>query len=125
MRILVCGGRNYLSYNKLKITLEDLFNEIWLKDNNEVITIISGESIGADYLSKVLAYDEWGDSDQVFYEGYPAWWRRYGKAAGSIRNQKMLDEGNPDLVVVFQGGNDTKDMVNKARSAGVEVMEIE
>lgn len=33
--------------------------------------------------------------------------RDYGKAAGAIRNQQMLDEGKPDLVVAFKGGRGT------------------
>ena len=41
-----------------------------------------------------------------------------------LRNQRMLDEGKPDLVVAFPGGRDTADMVRRARSAGVEVVEI-
>lgn len=44
-----------------------------------------------------------------------------GKAAGPIRNQRMLDEGKPDLVVAFPGGRGTADMVRRAKAAGVPV----
>lgn len=36
----------------------------------------------------------------------------------------MLDEGKPHLVVAFPGGRGTADMIDRARSAGVRVMEI-
>lgn len=36
----------------------------------------------------------------------------------------MLKEGKPDLVIAFPGGNGTKDMVTKARKAGIEVIEV-
>jgi hypothetical protein len=49
-------------------------------------------------------------------------WRKYGPAAGPIRNQQMLDWG-PDLVVAFAGGTGTAGMVALARAAGVPVIE--
>jgi hypothetical protein len=56
---------------------------------------------------------------------YPAQWHKYGRAAGPIRNQQMLAEGKPDLVLAFHddidGSRGTKDMVNRARRAGVKV----
>jgi hypothetical protein len=35
----------------------------------------------------------------------------------------MLDEGRPDVVVAFPGGRGTADMMMRAGSAGVEVIE--
>ena len=49
-------------------------------------------------------------------------WRKYGPAAGPIRNQQMLDWG-PDLVVAFAGGKGTAGMVTLARATGVPVIE--
>jgi hypothetical protein len=49
-------------------------------------------------------------------------WRKYGAAAGPIRNQRML-EGPPDIVVAFAGGKGTADMVQRARAAGIAVIE--
>ena len=39
-------------------------------------------------------------------------------------NQRMLDEGKPDLVVAFPGAGGTKDMVRRAVKAGVPVHEV-
>ena len=47
---------------------------------------------------------------------------RNGRKAGPIRNQQMLDEGRPSLVVAFPGGRGMADMVRRARNAGVEAI---
>ena len=49
---------------------------------------------------------------------------RIGKKAGPLRNQRMLDEGKPDLVVAFPGGGGTKDTVRRAVQAGVIIHDV-
>ena len=123
MKILVCGGRKY-GYK--------LENSRWIKDTDvwnkgidliktyNPTTIISGKAKGGDELgedaAKVLG---------ITIEGYPADWDKHGKAAGHIRNQQMLDEGKPDLVIAFSGGKGTENMISRSKKAGVEVVEVE
>jgi hypothetical protein len=47
---------------------------------------------------------------------------KHGRAAGPIRNQAILDEGKPDLVVAFPGGRGTTDMVSRVQNARIEVL---
>lgn len=122
MRILVCGGREYTGYEKLKRTLYTFVDEAQSK--KEEIVFIQGEAKGADFLCKLFVLDELAYHEGVKLESYPADWKQYGKAAGGIRNQQMLDEGKPDLVVAFPGGTGTADMVRRAKKAGVEAIEI-
>ncbi len=60
---------------------------------------------------------------------FPAEWKLYGKAAGSIRNKKMLDyamEGKPVVIAIWNGtSRGTKDMVTKANKAGAEVIIVD
>lgn len=56
---------------------------------------------------------------------FEADWHTHGRAAGPIRNRRMIEEGKPDLVVAFPGGRGTANMVNQARAAGIEVREVE
>ena len=112
MRVLVCGGRNYNNHSRVKEVLEGL--------DPKPTVIIEGAAFGAD----TMAYN-WAVSSLVKTKTFSADWDRHGKAAGVIRNQAMLDKGQPDLVVAFPGGRGTADMVRRARKAGVEVMEIE
>jgi len=52
-------------------------------------------------------------------------WSKHGRAAGPIRNQEMIDECKPDLVVAFPGGRGTADMVRRAKAAGIRVIEVQ
>jgi hypothetical protein len=83
------------------------------------LTIIQGGARGADTLAKVAAiYD-----GHEHYE-FPADWATYGKKAGHLRNQQMLDQ-NPDLVIAFHPDTGitpgTRDMVTRAQTKGTPV----
>ena len=142
-RILVCGGRNYgdlvslkhnkehplwakreKEYNHIKLTLYRIINERgWYYDDEYKlpnVRIISGGARGVDTVAIDWAVVNWTD-----FKEYPADWKKYHKAAGPIRNQQMLDEEHPDLVVAFPGGEGTADMVRRAKAAGIEVIEVE
>ena len=110
MRILVCGGRDFA--DKAAIT-NYLFR---LDDERKITSIIHGGATGADTLAGKTA-----QLLQVPCTVYRANWKRDGKAAGPIRNQRMLDEGKPDLVVAFPGGRGTADMIRRAETQGVPV----
>jgi len=60
----------------------------------------------------------------VKLEKYPADWDRYGKRAGFIRNQQMLVEGKPDIVLAYWDGSSkgTKHMIDIALSQGFNVL---
>ena len=69
-----------------------------------------------------LAY-EWAKSRGVKGVCVPAKWKAQGKAAGPIRNRKMLTHC-PDEVCAFPGGRGTDDMKRAALEAGVPVVEL-
>lgn len=85
-----------------------------------VVTIIAGGADGADSLAA-----SWAAVENVNYKEYKADWYQYGKAAGPIRNKRMLEEGKPDLVIAFPGGKGTANMVALAKGAGIEVIQID
>jgi hypothetical protein len=62
-------------------------------------------------------------ASKVREAAFPADWKRHGKSAGPLRNQEMLDAA-PDLVIAFPGGRGTADMVRRAKSVNVKVIEI-
>ena len=106
MRVLVCGGRDFDRWGLLHRTLSNI------EDLGDIETIIHGNACGADWLAKTWAI--WSGINQ---EPYPAEWNKHGKAARFIRNQQMIDEGKPDLVVAFPEGKSTKDIVTRAKKA--------
>lgn len=110
LRVLVCGGRDFND----ALTLGSWLGGI--HKSHTIDTVIHGAARGADTMAGEFA--KWAG---IPVEAYPADWKADGKAAGPIRNARMLAEGRPDLVVAFEGGRGTADMVAKAKKAGVPV----
>lgn len=112
-KVLVCGGRDYRNSAQLFRILDVAHYA------NPIVLLIAGGAKGADTLAVA-----WADSRLVARRVFNADWNADGRAAGSIRNQKMLDEGKPDLVIAFPGGRGTADMIARAERANVFVVRI-
>jgi hypothetical protein len=96
MRILVCGGRKFADYTLLRRTLDALCGVLcpppdqigtWLPPGT---VLIHRRSTRADSLA-----DRWATVKYVKTEVFDADWDRFGRRAGPLRNQRMLDEGKP------------------------------
>jgi hypothetical protein len=110
LRVLICGGR---TFDNAK-----LVNRVMREHEENVACVIEGGARGADYLGKI-----WAEKRGIPVFECRANWLRYGKRAGPVRNQWMIDHGKPDLVVAFPGGVGTMDMVMRAKAAGVRVVD--
>lgn len=110
MRLLVCGGRDFADKDRLHHALD------FLDARRAVAVLIHGAAPGADILAR-----DWAIARGIPHEPYPADWGAHGRAAGPIRNKRMLDEGRPDGVVAFPGGRGTQNMVKQAMAAGIKV----
>lgn len=122
-RVLVTGGRKYAKEWNVFTALNNLLNI-----HPEGLVVIEGGANGADRAAR-----EWAQSFQqsqtpdqqsycVEHLPFKADWKRYGRAAGGIRNGEMLCDGKPHLVVAFPGGPGTRDMITQANYAGIEVI---
>ena len=126
LRVLVCGGRDYTDWDTFRDEMEKIALEKFPRTEPDEygnflysVTIISGGARGADTLA-----EEWAVVNWTGLEIFLADWKKHGRAAGVIRNQKMLDEGHPDLVIAFPGGTGTSDMIRRAERAGIEVIRV-
>lgn len=110
MRVLICGSRNWLDSRPIYEDLRDL---------ESVEIVIHGGARGADMLA-----DRMAQTLGLPVKCYPADWDLYGRRAGLVRNQRMIDEGKPDIVLVYWDGKSrgTRDMIRRARRAGIEVV---
>ena len=108
VRVLVWGGRQFEDRDTLNAALDKLHHE------RGFTLLIAGGARGADTLA-----EEWARAAGVPRKIYPPRWEYPG-----TRNQRILDERQPDLVVAFPGGRGTADMVGRARSAGIEVVDL-
>jgi hypothetical protein len=115
IKVLVCGGRDfndqYLLYSVLG-TLHD--------GKPKIAELIHGAARGADQMAGA-----WAIQNRVPVRAFPADWDKHGRAAGPIRNEQMLREGKPDLVLAFPGGRGTAHMCRIAAEAGVPVWQAE
>lgn len=114
--VLVCGSRYWNHVGLIEMMLKSLTRIM----RPEQITIIEGGCRGADEISGWIAKQL---GMNVIVE--KADWFKYGKAAGPIRNQLMLDKYTPELVFAFhddiEHSKGTRDMIERARKAGVKV----
>lgn len=77
----------------------------------------NGDTPGADTFA-----ESWAAINAIPVQRYLAQWNRYGRRAGILRNQQMLDERKPDLIVAFPtGGPGTKHIISIAKDAKIEI----
>jgi hypothetical protein len=115
-RVLVCGSRTFRDGTLVEALLSSL-------DGGS--TVIHGAAKGADSLADFHAR-----RIGLAVDDYPADWDRYGKRAGYVRNQQMLDEGKPNVVYAFVDkplaeSKGTAMMVDIAHRAGVPVVIVQ
>jgi hypothetical protein len=110
VRVLVCGGRDFDNPDWLSCSLGELSRGAgWT-------VVIEGGARGADRQAR-----EWALANGLDVQTFEADWHVHGRRAGPIRNQRMLEEGQPDLVVAFPGGHGTANMVRQAEARGILV----
>ncbi len=111
-RIIVTGGRDF---DRRDIVFGVLGNA---HRRHGIGLVIQGGAPGADRLAR-----QWADFYRVPRETYKAEWRKYGNAAGPIRNERMATESKADQVHAFRGGAGTNDMVSRAIRHGIVVVD--
>jgi hypothetical protein len=117
MRVLICGGRDFQDYLHFASALRAA-QAIY----GQVSVVIHGAAKGADHCAHLWATS--AGNKHIEEIKFPAEWKKHGRAAGPIRNQQMIDEGKPDLVIAFPGGRGTEDMLFRSQKAGIEVMKV-
>ncbi len=117
VRVLITGSRDWWDYDFIFTAIRALHTR------TPISLVIEGEARGADRIGRTVA-QELG----IPVATYPAKWDDHGiykPNAGLLRNQQMLDDGKPDLVLAFHDdlahSRGTADMVRRARIAGVPV----
>lgn len=91
-KVVICGCRDFYDYGYLKEKC--LY---YLQNKMPDVLIISGAASGADELGERFAQEH-----HLKIERHPADWDRYGKRAGPIRNEEMVQRC--DGVIAFWDG---------------------
>lgn len=119
-RLLICGPRD------LDVDIDLITEALFRLLPHAPEVLIHGGAKGVD-----TSAGAWASFMRVPVDKYPVLpsdWTKLGRAAGPIRNQKMLDKGKPSIVVAFRDRptSGTTGMLKLAEKAGVrtEIVEI-
>ena len=116
-RILVTGSRSWTDAATIDRNLVGATGHL---DMLRPVVVIDGAAKGADSIAHDFALAHGWQTER-----YPADWTTHGKAAGSIRNQQMVDLG-ADLCLAFPLPDSigTWDCIRRANKAGIRVIVV-
>ena|ERR1700722_254124 len=110
INLIIAGSRDFDDYERLS---RDTFRYIKTL-RKDGIAVLSGCAMGADVLGGRFALEH-GHELKLF----PADWKKYGKGAGFIRNQQMVDAA--DAAIFFWDGvsRGTSDCISRCKKKGI------
>lgn len=111
MKLIVAGSR----FSDL--TAEQLAQLDAIHAEHHVAEVVSGGAEGADRSGEL-----WAESRGIPVRIFKPEWQRYGRAAGPVRNGQMA--AHADAAAVFPGGSGTRDMLARARHAGLRIFDF-
>jgi predicted Rossmann-fold nucleotide-binding protein len=112
--VIVTGGRRGVSKQFVFESLTEYDEKI-----GTIRELAHGDAQGVDRDAAA-----WAKANGVVRRKFPAQWNKFQKAAGIIRNRKMLKTVKPDLVLAFPGGTGTQNMVEIAERGGYKVIKF-
>lgn len=116
--IMVTGSRDWTDKRFVWKVLDGIAERERAKDPEVRFTVIHGGASGADRFA-----GEWANNRGHSEHTVVAQWRRYGRAAGPMRNRQLVQMG-PDVVAAFRldGSRGTSDAIDLAAAAGIETI---
>jgi hypothetical protein len=114
VRIGVTGGRDYNNETHVYSILD--LHKRAIECLGLSMTLVVGDALGADYIAS-----QWAIERGVTFDKHVADWNEHGKAAGPLRNLKMINSGI-DKLLAFPGGRGTLHMTTNAERNGIFVV---
>jgi ABC-type sugar transport system substrate-binding protein len=117
VRVIISGDRNWFCADLARRVIARLVARCGEVD------IVQGAADGVDRAFVEAAYDA-----GCGVCSFPADWDRYGKKAGPLRNQEMVDAGADFVIAVHRSlawSRGTRDLVIRALAAGIPVYLID
>lgn len=118
MKIIVTGGRHAHPVYIRKLVIDWLDNLRAHLVEPQLLSIAQGGATGVDKFVR-----DWCISNAVNFSNYP-YLGEFGKAGGRLRNEVMLKDFQPHLVVAFPGGKGTRHMTLIAKRDRFLVIEV-
>lgn len=116
-RVFIAGSRKFCDYEVLLNRCEDVL-AIPMAFGN--VIIVSGHAKGVDQLGERFACE-----NKLKTIVFPAEWKKYGRAAGPLRNKIMAD--NADALIAFWDGESrgTGNMIQLAQDKGLKLFLVQ
>ncbi|MBO0676900.1 DUF2493 domain-containing protein [Mycolicibacterium sp. S2-37] len=122
MRVLITGSRDLTDYDAVATLLDEYLTRAILA--GDTLTVVHGKARGADSHASTWCWAHGpGHPGVIIEEAHPADWDTHGKAAGIMRNDKMVKLG-ADVCLAFPRGESrgTRDCIRRAECAGIPVV---
>ena len=112
MKTIIAGSRD------MTPTLEDV--RTLNKFLASISEVVSGTARGADTFG-----ENWAKAHKIPLKKFPAEWKKYGRAAGPIRNKQMVEYSDQLIAFIYPNSRGTANMINQAKKLGLKVHIIE
>lgn len=107
IRLIIAGGRDFNDYKLLEEKIDYFLSQ---RPEHEEVQIVSGKARGADSLGEKFANEY-----SLNVKEFPADWKKYGKAAGYIRNEEMAKYATHCVCFWDGESKGTKHMIDLAK----------
>lgn len=113
-RVLIAGSRGWKDHQAI---VDAIVNELFIDADLTIVHGACGD--GADFIADRVAARA-----GMRIERHPAEWRKYGRAAGPIRNHAMAKLGADVMhAFILDNSRGTSNCIREARKAGIRVIE--
>jgi hypothetical protein len=121
LRVLVTASREHIDPVLIAMTLNQIYQD-WCENHPEdtEFVVVHGDARGGDQIAKNWAMSKRSEDLRVNHESHPADWDRYHRAAGHVRNEKMVRQG-ADCCLAFPIGKSpgTRGCLRLAKKANI------
>ena len=120
MNVGIVGSRNFNNWKLMNSIVSDYTS---LREHGYRMidpTIVTGDARGADALAVKLA--RYHDLVVIVHKAH---WDLYGKKAGPIRNQKIIDDSDALIAFPSKHGKGTQITIDMAKKKGIPVYVVD
>lgn len=123
MIVIVCGSRHYQKKDSLFAAMDRFHAE------RPISMLVEGGKRKRDHDGRIIGGADywaamWAKKNKIKHKVCYAQWRKFGNAAGPLRNVEMIARYKPEVVIAFPGGRGTENMIQQARLSKIPVVRM-
>ena len=115
MKVIIAGSRTVTDFKQVLLAIGEA--------KFDITEVVSGTAQGVDKLGEACVEFANHLGNNVELTKFPADWKRYGKAAGPIRNRQMAEYADA-AIVVHNGSKGSLNMIATMKKLGKPVHEV-